>query len=250
MSRAVTIVLCLGAFACKREAANALPAPADNAPMTAPRATPPANAPTDDTSSPTAHPGMNMPAGHPAMSGDSMAPDPSASGTMPGKVAPTTPDKLADGRLAIGPFAVAVPADWTVKPVTSSMRAADFVVPPDSELIVYYFGASGAGSVDDNLDRWFGQFTQADGKSSRDAAKIEKVQFAGQDATYVAVGGHYTAMAMPGATDAVDKADQAMLATIIGSPTGPYYFKLVGSKKTVDAIAPKFRAMFTSLKLR
>ena len=63
--------------------------------------------------------------------------------------------------LAIGPFALAPPAGWTVKPVTSSMRAAQFIIPPagDIELIVYYFGPSGAGSVEDNLDRWFSQFT-------------------------------------------------------------------------------------------
>ena len=106
------------------------------------------------------------------------------------------------------------------------------------------------GSVDDNLDRWLGQFTQPDGKKSRDVAKIEKTQLAGQDATVVSVAGHFEAQAMPGATDAVDKQDQALLAAIIASPSGPYYFKLVGAKATVDAQAAAFRAMLTSLKLR
>jgi hypothetical protein len=168
--------------------------------------------------------------------------------------APKTLDKLPDGRLALGPFSVAAPADWTIKPVTSSMRAADFLLPAkpgaDAELIVYYFGTSGAGSVDDNLDRWLGQFQQPDGKKSRDAAKIEKTQFAGQDATFVSVTGRFVAQAMPGATEAVDKQDQALLAAIVGSPSGPYYFKLVGAKSTVDANAAAFRAMLGSLKVR
>ena len=143
------------------------------------------------------------------------------------------------------------PPKWTVKPVTSSMRAADFLLPGnDAELIVYYFGENGAGSIDENLDRWFNQFQQPDGKKSRDAAKIEKLKFGGQDATYVSVSGRFVAGAMPGATEAVDKADQRMLAAIVASPSGPYYFKLVGSKATVDANTAAFTAMLTSLKLR
>jgi hypothetical protein len=191
-----------------------------------------------------------QPAGPAKMSGGG---NPHA-GVAPEATAPKTPDKLPDGRLALGPFSVAAPADWTVKPVTSSMRAADFQLPAkagaEAELIVYYFGPSGAGSVDDNLDRWLGQFQQPDGKKSRDVAKIENTKFAGQDATFVSVTGRFVAQAMPGATAAVDKQDQALLAAIVASPSGPYYFKLVGAKSTVDAGAAAFRAMLGSLKIR
>jgi hypothetical protein len=170
------------------------------------------------------------------------------------KTAPKSLEKQADGSLAMGPFSLTVPADWTIKPVTSSMRAADFVLPgkpgAEAELIVYYFGANGAGSVDDNLDRWLGQFQQPDGKKSRDVAKIEKVKFGSQDATYVSVTGRFVAPAMPGATENVDKADQALLAAIVASPSGPYYFKLVGAKATVDAQAAAFRKMLESIKVR
>jgi hypothetical protein len=171
-------------------------------------------------------------------------------GSMPGKTDARSLEKLPDGRFALGPFSIAVPDKWTEKPVTSSMRAADLILPGnDAELIVYYFGEGGAGSIDDNLDRWLGQFQQPDGKKSRDVAKIEKTKFADQDATYVAVSGRFVAAAMPGG-EAVDKTDQAMLAAIVSSPSGPYYFKLVGNKATVDAQAKAFRAMLGSMKLR
>jgi hypothetical protein len=170
------------------------------------------------------------------------------------KTAPKALEKLPDGGLAMGPFSLTAPADWTIKPVTSNMRAADFQLPAkpgaEAELVVYYFGTGGAGSVDDNLDRWFGQFQQPDGKKSRDVAKIEKTTFAGQDATFVSVTGRFVAPAMPGATENVDKADQSLLAAIVSSPSGPYYFKLVGAKSTVDANAAAFRRMLGSLKLR
>jgi hypothetical protein len=190
------------------------------------------------------HAGVDNP--HAGMAGD-------PHGGVPAQTGPKTLDKLGDGRLALGPFSIVAPADWTTKPVTSSMRAADFVLPGkagEAELIVYYFGSGGAGSIDDNVNRWLDQFQQPDGKSSRDAARIEKPRFAGQDATYVSVTGRYVSQGMPGGGGPVDKPDQALLAAIVGSPSGPYYFKLVGPKETVDAQAKAFRAMLDSLKLQ
>ncbi len=176
-----------------------------------------------------------------------------AAGPMPQKTAPRTLEKLPDGRFALGPFSVAVPAGWTEKPITSSMRTAQFALPGatgEAELIVYYFGEGGAGGVQDNLDRWLGQFQQPNGKPSKDVAKVEKTKLGGQEATLVSVSGRYVTTTMPGGGDPVDKADQALIGAIVESPKGPYYFKLVGPKATVDAHAPKVRAMLTSLKLR
>lgn len=167
---------------------------------------------------------------------------------------PRSPEALVGGRVVLGPFSMATPTTWVVKPVTSSMRAADYVIPAppgeEAELVIYYFGESGAGSIDANLDRWFGQFTQPDGRRTRDVATIEHPQLAGQEATVVSVSGHYHAAAMPGGDDIVDKPDQALLAAIVASPSGPYFFKLVGAKQTVDTNAASFRAMLSSLQLR
>jgi len=185
--------------------------------------------------------------------------DMSAGSATPNTVTtePTTPktlDKLPDGQLALGPFSMAAPADWTVKPTTSSMRAGQFELPAkpgaEAELVITYFGARGAGSLDDNVTRWIGQFQQADGKPSRDVAKIEKTKFGGQDATYVTVSGRFVTQGMPGGGGPVDKTDQALLAAIVDSPSGPYYFKLVGAKSTLDANAAAFRKMLESLKVR
>lgn len=204
------------------------------------------NAPAPTTSAPpNPHAGMDNP--HAGMAG-------SPHGSVPEQTAPKTLDKLADGRVALGPFSMVAPPDWTAKPVTSSMRAADFQLPgkagADAELIVYYFGSGGAGSIDENVNRWLDQFQQPNGKSPRDAAKIEKTKFAGQDATYVSVTGRYVTQGMPGGGGPVDKPDQALLAAIVSSPSGPYYFKLVGAKETVDANAKAFRGMLESLKVQ
>lgn len=165
------------------------------------------------------------------------------------QTAPKQLEKQADGTYVLGPFTMTVPADWTQKPVTSNMRAADFTLPAkagaEAELVIYYFGPNGAGSVQDNLDRWVGQFSNPEGKP-----KIEKTKFGGQEATVVAVTGHFSAPAMMGAGDGVDKTDQSLLGAIVGSPNGPYYFKLVGAKATIAANDAKFRDMLKSLSVK
>ena len=129
------------------------------------------------------------------------------------------------------------------------MRAAQFRVAEDAELVVFYFGQGGAGTVDANLDRWLGQFTLPDGSPARDTAKIEHPTIAGQPATLLHIVGHYVAAAIPGRA-AVDKQDQALLAAIVSSPNGPYFFELKGGKSSVDANESQFRGLLASLKLR
>jgi hypothetical protein len=168
--------------------------------------------------------------------------------SAPATAAPATTSAV------LGPFTMKVPSDWQPKTITSKMRAADYVLPAapgdEAELVIYYFGAEGAGTIEDNVDRWLGQFTQPDGKATRDVAKIQTTKIAGQDATLVTASGHFVASAMPGGGEAVDKLDQSLLAAIIASPSGPYYFKLVGATKTVNASSTQFRAMLDSLVLR
>jgi hypothetical protein len=178
-------------------------------------------------------------------------PAPTTAPTAAPAAAPAAP---ATTTAALGPFTMKVPIDWQPKAITSKMRAADYALPAaagdEAELVIYYFGDQGAGTIDDNVQRWLGQFTQPDGKPTRDVAKIEATKIAGQDATLVTASGHFVASAMPGGGEAVDKLDQSLLAAIIASPSGPYYFKLVGARKTIDANAARFHAMLDSLVLR
>src|SRR5580693_6108109 len=157
----VTAVTAVNAVtACKRESSAGLPpakewsASKDTAPEAVPPGTDPAN-PHGAGANPHAgavNPSMgtdpsNPHAGVPGMSGGNGMP--SAQPT-----APRSLDKLPDGRYVLGSWAFKLPDGWAVKPVTSEMRAADITIAADAEIIVYYFGESGAGSVQDNVDRW------------------------------------------------------------------------------------------------
>ena len=250
MLRLSLCLIVLGASCKKETAPQGMPPAADwkggasgSAPEAAPQVPPPTNPHGDMAGG--GNPHGNMPGGaHGGMAGGG---DPAT----PAKTAARTLEKGADGRSLLGPFTLQVPKEWTEKPVTSSMRAAQFELASDgSELVIYYFGEGGAGGVEANLERWLGQITQPDGKSTKDVAKIEKTKVAGQEATLVSVTGRYTTSMMPGGPPPVDKTDQMLLGAIVGSPSGPYYFKLVGTKATVEAHAPKFKAMLSSMKLK
>jgi hypothetical protein len=230
LTHAVLLLAVAGSLACKKDPEPA-PEPSHSAPQSATPAAPP---------------------GHPPTTGAPAAPF--AHGTDP-KLAQTPPralEKLADGRTQLGPFTLQVPADWTEKPSASGMRAAQYQLPAppggEAEVVVYYFGERGAGDVQANVDRWVNQFKQPDDKPSKDVAKVEKAQLAGQESTLVSVSGRYVASAMPGGP-AQDKPDQSLLAAIVPSPKGPYYFRLIGSTAAVEAQTGSFRKMLESLKL-
>src|SRR5437870_4368422 len=72
----------------------------------------------------------------------------------------------------------AVPPTWTRVPAPSDVRAAQYTIPhagddkEDGELILFFFGAGKGGGADENLTRWYAQFTEPDGRPSRDAAVV------------------------------------------------------------------------------
>ena len=69
----------------------------------------------------------------------------------------------------------AIPAGWETGP-ERAMRAATYRAgegPVKADCAVFYFGPGQGGGVQDNNDRWIGQFTQADGSDSKNKAKIE-----------------------------------------------------------------------------
>lgn len=163
----------------------------------------------------------------------------------PGK----TTDKTDDGRAVLGAITVAVPEGWSEKPVKGGMRAGHFTVSGeagDADLIIYYFGQGGAGGVQANLDRWFGQFERPEGAPE---PKVETSEVAGMKVTTAQTEGKYVAAVMPGATEKHNQDGAKLLAAIIEAEAGPYYFKMVGPKSTVDKAAADFEKLIASTKL-
>ena len=163
-------------------------------------------------------------------------------GGMGGPPPPYEPT-AAGQRKILGGMSFVVPEGWAESAPKSGMRRAQWTLSAGkktAELVVYYFGPNGAGSVEANLDRWIAQVQQEGGKSSKEVAKIAKNSFGGLAATTVDVTGRYFAAMTPGATEMVDKSGQRLLGAIVDSPQGPYYFKLLGDAEAVNANEKKF----------
>jgi hypothetical protein len=145
-----------------------------------------------------------------------------------------------------------VPEDWSRVPAPSDMRAAQFRVPrsgsdgEDGELVLFFFGQGQGGSADQNLDRWTGQFTQPDGKPSKDAAVVTIRTVNGLKETSVDVGGTYQPAPMGGAGGAA-KSGWRLLAAVVEGPGGPWFWRLTGPEATVGAAKPHFDDLLASL---
>lgn len=188
---------------------------------TAPSQLPAGHPPLDQAAAPGTE-GAAMPAGHPPVGG--------GSGTG------ATIELKAGQRQSLGGLSVVMPAGWKATAPTSSMRTAEYLLPGegggDASLVVFYFGPDQGGSVEANIDRWYGQFTQPDGKSTKERSRRWGKPVGGVEATLVDITGTYTGGGMGGGSPAA-QSGYRMLGAIVVAPRGPFFFKLVGPAATV-----------------
>jgi hypothetical protein len=145
-----------------------------------------------------------------------------------------------------------VSADWTVgqeKP----MRLATYIVNPaegdtdSAECAVFYFGPEHGGGVDENLQRWAGQFEQPDGSNSMDKADIDTESRDDLKITTIDLSGTYLVTgAMMQVTGKKD--DYRLLGAIVEGPQGSVFFKMTGPQKTMESAADGFSALLKSIK--
>ena len=142
----------------------------------------------------------------------------------------------------LGPWVLDVPAGWTSAPPSSSMRVAEYRVPvahggQEPATMAVFQGPM--GSVEDNVRRWFGQFS-GDGQRRQDESK------GGFEVTFVDVAGTYDAgMAMGGGGA---KEDYRMLGAIVEDGGTSFYFKLTGPRVEIDPLEDAFEGMILSLR--
>src|SRR5262245_18078819 len=95
------------------------------------------------------------------------------------------------------------PRQWTRVPAPSDMRAAQFRVPKaggdteDAEAVLFFFGAGKGGGTQENLERWYGQMTQPDGKASKDAGVVTIKTVKSLKVTMLDLPGTYKGMPAP-----------------------------------------------------
>ena len=70
--------------------------------------------------------------------------------------------------VALLEYHTTVPPGWVARTPGSTMRLAEYVVPPangtpGAEVVVYFFGKAQGGNVESNRERWRSQFSTPDG---------------------------------------------------------------------------------------
>jgi len=144
-----------------------------------------------------------------------------------------------------------VPSAWTRVPAPSDVRAAQWRIAradgdgEDAELVLFYFGKGKGGGTQENLDRWYGQFTQPDGRPSRDAAVITIRTVNGLRVTSVDLAGTYRGQM--GGGEAAPKPGSRMFAAVVEGDDGPWFFRTVGPAGTVARAKADFDALLGSL---
>jgi hypothetical protein len=144
------------------------------------------------------------------------------------------------------------PPGWQSKPAASMMRVAEFVLPKatgdaeDASLVIYFFGGTG-GTVQANLDRWFGQLEQPDGRKTKDIAKTTNRLINGLSFTLFDATGTYVAEVTPGSAERFNKPGFRMRAAVIQTPGGPYFIKLIGPAASVTRWDNEYEAFLQTI---
>jgi len=152
----------------------------------------------------------------------------------------------------LGVVTLQADAEWRASTPNSTMRKAQFTLPraagdpEDAELIIYYFGAGQGGSIEANLERWYTHFAQPDSSASADKAQVTRETVGGMELTTVDLSGTYIAPVMPGSAESYNKPNFRMLAAVLETSEGPYFFKLVGPEQTLAQSAQSFSQFMKS----
>jgi gluconolactonase len=145
-----------------------------------------------------------------------------------------------------GGITLTVPEAWKEKEPSSNFRAAEIEVPAagddksPGELVVFNFGAGGGGGVQANVDRWIGQF-DAEGRK----VKVWKGKASQGEYTLVDLTGTYKKpIGPPIQMKSKPMPGWRVLGVVLQAEGGPYFIKLDGPDKTINAAATDFRTSF------
>ena len=152
-------------------------------------------------------------------------------------------------KIEFGDYSMQAPKDWTKKQPKVNIIAYEFAAPAaegdkiDGRMTIMAAG----GSVEANLERWYGQFAQPDGSATADKAKVEEKKIADQTVHMVDISGTFKDQAGPFAP-AVVREGYRMLAAIIETKQGNLFVKFYGPEKTIKQHEEAFKGMIGSLK--
>jgi hypothetical protein len=154
-------------------------------------------------------------------------------------------------KVAGGAFSLSAPEGWQRVQPRSGIVETEFSIPSADGQQPGRMTVMGAGgSIQANIDRWFGQFSQPNGDATKDRAAVKKLSISGCTVTLVDVSG--TFRDMPGGPFAggktIERPDYRMLAAIVETPSqGNYFLKFYGPSVTVTKYLDGFQTMIEGI---
>ncbi len=144
-----------------------------------------------------------------------------------------------------------VPANWRVER-QRQMRVATYSTPSAEEdqdmgeVAIFYFGPGEGGSVEANVQRWYGQFEHPD-LTPQEAQSQESMIINDIPVTIVRTSGTYTAAAGPMAPQQDVRPGYKLIGAIAEGPQGAVFFKFTGPKTTVREAESDFMRLVESI---
>lgn len=143
--------------------------------------------------------------------------------------------------------------DWKRKKPRSRIINHEFEIQPATadEKPGRLTVSSAMGTIDANIARWRGQFSQPDGSKTDDHTKIEKLTLEGHQVHLVDITGTFADQPGGPFGPKTDRPDYRMLAAIVNvKDAGQYFLKMYGPKTTVTKQEEAFRKFVKSLKVK
>ncbi len=166
---------------------------------------------------------------------------------IPGAGAPPRSAQAAGSGAAGGGLAFQLPSSWVSEKPSSSMRLAQASIPGKAgpgQFAIFFFGAGGGGSTEDNISRWVGQIDKPVAPPRRQTFTTH-----GLKVTWVEAAGTMKASTV-GMGPATAQPDSRLLAAVVEGPGGPWYLKVVGPDATVKTAQPAFVDLLHALHTR
>jgi hypothetical protein len=171
---------------------------------------------------------------------------------------PAAAKPLEPQLLNLGGVTAQVPGEWKAQAPAGQFRLAQYGLPKagndtgNALLLVFHFGKGGGGSVEDNIKRWMGMMAQPDGVDVRKVAKRATLERPKLRITTLELPGTYLDKPFPFSQDITERPNYRMLAAIVETTDeageGPFYLRIVGPTKTVEAAKPGWEKLIASLK--
>jgi hypothetical protein len=135
------------------------------------------------------------------------------------------------------------PAAWKSQDPSGKERVYQFTIPKaegdkdDAQLIIFFFGAGQGGGIEANIQRWKNMVKPAEGAKESDTYKTSDFKVGDVKVTMFEANGTY--MFKKRAFDPEEKPeprpDYRMVAVVFESKNGPYYIRMYGPQKTMEA---------------